>query len=575
MRNCFLNVDRVIADIFDNDKTECVDGRLKLYSSDKMSVKTLSGDIDVQVKGTTAKRKSDLPKRQVRVDDLRYYLDHGGALYFVVYEKDRCSEVFFTELLPFDIWKLLRDCGKQNSVGVRLRPFPNDPSEVLCLLSQLLSDKRNQRTNVGIACCSPKEFEANGYSIKAQEFSVNVRPGESLASLAPYKNGFYRYGVDEHGQKFAIDKIENLVSVAVGQELTVTSGTESFATTFYAGENKEDGPFCRFDGFSVVLQSKNLELNEEGSLAVRLRDLRLMRELRRTGVLVADGVVTISGFARGDEATTEYLNGRIEILERLDAVLKKLRVKVGLDPGELSVQNSSDLDALAHVLLDGETLYRPGKIGGICLIKLPGFWIKLLMVDKGNGNFSAMDILDVDTTQVTPFLKDESGNPLAAVPSLLIQTEEELRNLGNIDAEVFAVSCDQIPVTEKSAPSVTYRLLDMISAYDAGAVCGEELLKCCEILCERLRPFVDDETNVINRLQIKKRLRGLDSDDDLALARLVSNGRSVTAQCCASILRGDYVQARACLEQMSEKEQERLCGWPIWHLLPEEEDWLS
>lgn len=572
VRNCFLNVDRVSAEILENDKTECVDGCLKLYSSDKMSVKTLEGDIDVQVKGTTTKRKSNLPKRQVKVDDLRYYLDHGGVLYFVVYEKESCSEVYFAELLPFDIRKLLRDHGEQKNVGVRLRPFPRDPKEVLRILVQALRDKKNQRTSAGFAYCSLEEYEENGFSFKSQSFTVDVGHGESLASLAPYKNGVYNYAVDEHGQMFVIDKLENLVSVAVGQELAISSGTESFTTTFFVGENEDDGDFYKFDGFTLILKTNSLKLNEEGSLAVRLRDLRLMRELKRTDVLVVSGKVTVSGFSSDDDAIDALLNRRIETLERIDSVLKKLRVKVDLEPDELSEQNLSDLEALAHVLLDGGVLHRPGKSRGFCLVKLPGFWIKLLMIDKGDYNFEAMDILDIDTTQVTPFLVDEAGNPLAPVPPLLIQSEEELCQLGNIDAEVFAASCDQIPVTEENASSVTLRLLNMIAAYDAGAVCGDELLKCCEILCERLRPFDEEgETTEVNRLQIKKRMSCLDGDDDLALARLVSGSKNVAVKCCASILRGDFVQARVCLEQMSEREQEELCSWPIWHLMPDEE----
>lgn len=198
VRNRFLNVDRVSAEILENDKTECIDGCLKLYSCDKMSVKTLEGDIDVQVKGTTTKRKSDLPKRQVKVDDLRNYLDHGGVLYFVVYEKDSRSEVYFAELLPFDIRKLLRDCGNQKTAGVRLRPFPSDASEVLRILVQVLRDKRNQRTSAGFAYCSLEEYVENGFNFKNQSFTVDVGPGESLASLAPYKNGVYNYAVDEH-----------------------------------------------------------------------------------------------------------------------------------------------------------------------------------------------------------------------------------------------------------------------------------------------------------------------------------------------------------------------------------------
>ena len=53
----FRGVNRVSVEISVNDKTPCVDGILRLYSNESMSIDNLIGDIDVQVKGTVAKRK--------------------------------------------------------------------------------------------------------------------------------------------------------------------------------------------------------------------------------------------------------------------------------------------------------------------------------------------------------------------------------------------------------------------------------------------------------------------------------------------------------------------------------------
>lgn len=540
-----------------------------------MSIKTLVGDIDVQVKGTATKKKSDSPKREIKVDDLRYYLEHGGALYFVVYEKESSCEVYFKELLPYDIHKLLRGHSDQKTVNVRLDPFPDSPAEILSLVTQAIRDKSEQRTSAGLALCSLEEYEEKGFDFTSQKFTINVGPGETLASLAPYKRGFYQYGVDKLGQSYAIGKIENLASVAVGTETLVSSGEASFTTTFFTGEDENEGRFYQFDGFVFNLSTMTLRFDEgalrdDASLSVRLRNLRLFRELKRTGTLSVNGIAILKGATSGTAAESDALDRRIELLERIDGVLKKLRVKIDLDPSKLSERNASDLDALAQALLNGELLHRPGNKGGFCLVKLPGFSIKVILLERGNDDFEVMDILDVDTTRLTPFLVDNQGRPIAAVPSLLVQTKEELCQLGNIDAELFAHSCEQIPMTAKCVESATYRLLDMIAACDESAVCKDELLKCCEILCEQLAPFGNDEVTEVNRLQIKARAQGLDGDDHNALARLVANSESRLVKCCASILRGDVTQTNAYLEQMDDTELKELHNWPIWHLMPEE-----
>ena len=56
MKLAFRGVNRVSVEISVNDKTPCVDGVLRLYSNESMSIDNLIGDIDVQVKGTVAKR---------------------------------------------------------------------------------------------------------------------------------------------------------------------------------------------------------------------------------------------------------------------------------------------------------------------------------------------------------------------------------------------------------------------------------------------------------------------------------------------------------------------------------------
>lgn len=96
---CFRGVNRVSADILTNDKTPCVDGSISLYSSEAMSNITLVGSIDVQVKGTEAKRRADKPKRSVSIVDLEYYQTHGGALYFVVFENNERDEVLLNSYL--------------------------------------------------------------------------------------------------------------------------------------------------------------------------------------------------------------------------------------------------------------------------------------------------------------------------------------------------------------------------------------------------------------------------------------------------------------------------------------------
>ena len=568
---CFRGVNRVSADILTNDKTPCVDGSISLYSSEAMSNITLVGSIDVQVKGTEAKRRADEPKRSVSIVDLEYYQTHGGALYFVVFENNERDEVFYRLLLPFDIKRILRDHSGQKSVMLRFKAFPDDRDEITRLITKAIREKAAQQQSAALAYCSVDDYEAGGFNFPECVLTVDVTPNESLASLGPYKSGVYIYGKDERGLRFPVDKIEDLTAVAIGGKCVVSAGEISFETLFFKGEDEVSGIFYKFDDFRIEASSNTLRLNEKGPLSIRLRDLKLLRELRNGASLLVDGRQFLHGFAPDERTGSKSLDSKIEALDCIDAVMKCLNVKVDLDVEALTDQNLRDLHIAYRALIGGELLHRSNKSAGMCLIKLPGFSLKFLLYDKGNDDFLLMDALNVDSSIVTPVLTDDEGVPVVPVPPLLIQTEQELLELGNIDSETFEETCDSFPVSGDNSYYVNNRMLDLIAAADSKAVCASDLLKCAAILVERLEPFTDPEITVINRLQIKKRVGRLTSDDEMNLASLVATGNSLEAKACAAILRGDEMQANVLIGMLPPERANELRGWPVYHLLERSE----
>ena len=60
--------------------------------------------------------------------------------------------------------------------------------------------------------------------------------------------------------------------------------------------DKSNGRFIRIDGFEFNLENKSMSLVEKESLSIRLRDLRLLREMCRTGVLMTGDDIFIQEF---------------------------------------------------------------------------------------------------------------------------------------------------------------------------------------------------------------------------------------------------------------------------------------
>lgn len=206
VKQAFGDVACVYAYIDENDKTECTDGHLQVYSSSSFTIETVEGQLPLQVKGTTSKRKSDRPKRQVRVSDLRHYLNiAGGCIYFYVYcgSEARSAEVFYRLLLPYDLKKILADIPEQQErISLRFDRLPSDAAELTRLVRRAVKDRAKQRAVAGIAPKTIEEFKDAGLCFDECEFGIELLEGESPASLAPYRNGLYIYGKSPWGELY-------------------------------------------------------------------------------------------------------------------------------------------------------------------------------------------------------------------------------------------------------------------------------------------------------------------------------------------------------------------------------------
>lgn len=564
VKQAFGDVACVYAYIDENDKTECTDGHLQVYSSSSFTIETVEGQLPLQVKGTTSKRKSDRPKRQVRVSDLKHYLNiAGGCIYFYVYcgSEARSAEVFYRLLLPYDLKKILADIPEQQErISLRFDRLPSDAAELTRLVRRAVKDRAKQRAVAGIAPKTIEEFKDAGLCFDECEFGIELLEGESPASLAPYRNGLYIYGKSPWGELYPLNKLENIVGVAIGSRHDVSSGDVSLNAVVMAGEN-ENGEHVFFRGFDICLSTNTITLSETGTLVERMEELALMRALMQTGTLSIDG----SGFARGCKLSggdLDALESRLQSLEIIKRVVDALHYKPELDISALTTQDLRNIETIYKGLVENAPLHYKDRQNGFGYINLGNHPIKLVFYQVSEDMYRMVDGLRLDDLTVSVFFRGEGDAPVVVAP-LFVQTMQDYMRLANIDAEVFAATLKQYPVTEVSSAYVNDKMLEMLSAYDQDACCKEELLKCCEMTVDALEAFADREATLINRYQIAVRKRDLTSEEKSELMAIQLNSDSALSKACAAALRGDSDMASALRASLDEEARTTLGSWPI------------
>ncbi|GEM_PF-464100 len=565
----FNGVNNVLPHIPTDDKGVRIDGYLDVYSGEAMTKETFKGKIPVQVKGTLSRLKNTRrPSREVSVTDLRRYLDSfEGVLYFVVYmdKKLGLAGIYYKQLLPYDIRQILEKlgCGDQKTVRLRFRPFPVDPTRISCICSDFLSNKTKQEGDKGILLAKGvRALKREGFQFQVTK---TLGPDEDPFSLELLRCDTYLYQVDDLGISYVVGKLDEIASIEISSSCSVSAGDYSSTMNVICGEDG-DGKYVRIGCFTARLEiPTNLRYADAGDFHERYDNARLLKGFCQTGEMYVDGNRLFVGQPDAHDAIRTFVQSRVDAYGRYVELLDRLRVEVRWDPAELDSTDLRKLDFLYAYLVKGKRLQRQWPQEFVMDdFKIGGGVVNLVWYRVGDGEYALADGLDPCNGLIVGFSGTATKNEIVPVPRVFTMSVDALKNSVNIDEERFADDLGRNPIEARTAEEATSVLLRMVKAYDDGANCSSQLLKCCEVLARAILEV--DESNEayrVNLYQVLKREDRLDemSTDDLESLAVLS--RDDRVRCSANALLGNEGLATKLLDAMGTQAREEYLDWPI------------
>lgn len=576
----FARVQSVLPHLDKNDKGICTDGRIEVYGEEQLTKKALIGEIDVQVKATITKRKSLQPKANVSTEDLKKYARvFHGALYFKVFlHPDLTLDgIFYKQYLPYDINETLSQISKtgQKTISDKFIPLPNDPRQLERLCRDFVRDSQRQ-TNIPLLIPGEqvdKEISIPDFS--EYEITKTAYIDEFPFSLASLANGAYIYGIAQNGERYAVDKLEDICTVETGRECPIGTGTYTDIFMLTYGEDRR-GQYLKFGGFLIRLGEKpTVTLTFTGGIRERLRDLRLAKGIQQTSELIIGN--RIHGHVQFDDEFYHAVDEQIKRVDELVPLLDRLSISAVWDPSEFNRRDWSNFRQLQRVFIDGETIKHDDFNDELINlnIDIAGARIKVFAKRIEDGTYTLLNPMDTSicfvpsASEKTPVLENRSP-----VPGLLSLTVEDYRMAANIDDNHFSNCLHRFPVTNKNSEFANQKLLEMLIAYDQGAVCAKQLLKCCRLLANPLFEIEpESRISIINKSQVSRREGRLAREEmDNLQNIIISNTSSNTEKACAYALLDNPTLSIACIKRLSSKERDALYSWPIAKYLPSEPD---
>lgn len=580
----FIEDSKVISQYLDdNDKEPCWDGHLYLYADGIRDKEHLQGRVPVQIKGTevgrfvTKKWKFKLEKA-----DLKAYLEE--PTFFIVCQVKKNSKermLFFRELLPDLVNKLLRDMGKNATRMTLFHPLTEDLKEFEDQLMVFLSNIKKMISFAHSKLLSMEEALKKGikdfsfiapskYADRLQLMKylsthnsyIYAKISKELDIDMPLSNGPGRFIFqrDDDGEVRVGDKVyfkgyhneikDGRIIIKIGDVMTINMPIDN---TDIEQATVKLTTKAKYLKESINEAEFGVALNNTGVLSVGMLDLQMKMH---------------------EKEYVEELRQKLIRWKELDNVLDKLHVTKPFDLTAIKDDQGKLIDLLIETVGKGNMVNLPGQEATLLLWEIGNIKLLLWCVVGKDGMCAIGDFFDRSIRIAYKISEDET---ISVSPYSYLQLEKLWEKVDNIDFDNIIASAEEAARQHEYCYMMSnYDVLAMITAADAlektdverSKKLLEEALKLDEWLIgkdpkDEMRPL-----HIINKMQIMKRQRDLTADECQTLEDILNDefaGDMVKVGVYILLDRKEDFQQL--FETMQEDEKKSVKEFPIWRLV--------
>lgn len=572
--------ERISQYLADNDKEPCWDGHLYLYDGEGKSKEHLQGRVPIQVKGTVVERfKTKKWKFKLERADLQAYL-HEPTFFIVCQIKKNSKErkLFYRELLPCTVQKLLKDMGKKESRQTLFHLLPTDLKE---FEDKLLVFMNNSRKMLSFANSDPMTMEdVIKDGIRNFSFVSPVKPSDRI-QLMNYLSTHDTYLYANISKKPYIDfpiadgpmrftfKRQEYCDVRIGNRV------------FYHGftnEIKDGSMYVTVGGILTMIIP--LEEKDWVNASVKIKtDSKYLKESIHEAefVLALDkhkvlsfGDVDIK-LGVNDNNLVKELHEKLLCWKDLQMVLDKMHVTKPFDLTAITPNQIHSINILIEALVEGKRIKIKKPENSILLFEIANVKLLLWCVVDKNGECAIGDFFDGAINISYLYQGKERIN--ASIYSYL-QNDNLWSKIDNVDYEGLLPSA--IKSVDENAHCFELLNLDVLAMLSAADTLETEdpkkrstlLEECYKLNDWLLKNDLEGDRQMVhkcNKMQIIKRQRAFDENEVSEMSQILENdeiSNIYKAGFCLLLENKDGFNSY--YNQLTDDEKQMLKKYPIW-----------
>lgn len=557
--------------INENDKEPSWDGHIYLYDSPDLKAENIKYRIPVQIKG---KNKEELLKKQritypVQYKHLRNYYNDGGVFYIIVAISDdrKKTAIFYNALTTIKLDDLLKKSERKKSdqtKNIVLQKLNKDDSDLLFkILLQFGYDRSQQGSGVGGIIEKKINFKdinkIDAFQIKSY---LSDNEEENLKMISTGELCLYGHRADLN-MWFPFDfkeqkNIELTKTVCVNQPIGIDN--KIYYENYYIEGKVAEKPTIRVsENLIIDLYEGKLTFEMHGNIESLKKDVDFLYAILEGAALKIDNEEILIF------KTVNYsseLQKNMEMVKKFYDSLKEIQFACTKRIEKFDKKDWKAVNELINIC-QRKIKFKSNNM----YIWYLWWWdekvIPLLIIRSGDKKVQIVNMLENENYRV---YLDKSASGHKRLPNTIFFKRDIWEKLYNVDKEILLNDITRCDYSIETVEEMQLFFVEILSAYDTTK--NEKYYDIAVLINTKLLA-VDpkNENTILNKLQLIKRKRKLQTDEIMILENMEQETPNTRVKCAVNILLDNKYSAQKLLDQLSLDDQKIFKQYPIYNLL--------
>ncbi|MDV8683662.1 DUF4365 domain-containing protein [Streptococcus pneumoniae] len=569
----FIDKHELLQSYFEsNDKTPVWDGEIHVLKSPSEKKDEILGKVPVQIK-TTRQKKDVLKSFSLDTRNLELYKPNGGVVLFVVWlnEDNGLRDIYYKSLPPLSIKNLLKKSKLKNKSTNRkklsIEIFKLDEKKMYPMLVDFINNSQKQYSFINVEGISVEDIPDD----KTLKFYFYGQEKEEIFNYQEEHDLFIYYLDPITGIEIPLENTIKIVETEEETDLIIKIGDYVFQDV--KRHRFPDGSVQLHFGESFTMsfdiKKKQFKFNytRPDLLSKAIKCTQVFQELGKIGYFTLNGNKIELDERSIKDISSLDLEANIKGLLKISNFMKKMGIQKDVDLSCFDKQSQRNL----NILYSGLVLK------------------KKVALNYNESKLLHLNIANIHIITLYSFLSDKNGTMIDIFTETPWCREGETEDEDYLDISIFEVfePNDWLKIDNCKIDSVIasyQRLVDNKLKYEGAdrtilkiviaADMAEDktkrelLLNWAQCLSDwNLKYSKNCEMAIINDLQIKSRVRKLNSKETETLTNILVNSNDNYELCFgSSVLLKSKPQADLFWNKLDNETKERYKDFPIYTL---------